>query len=223
MPCRIGREQCMENHVQLRKDTTEKIYERLDKLEQRINSEEFVKTSGTTNTVNHWVFDYHPKHELIVRERVHLIQKKYNDYHDELKIYVVDLYELIIRHLENNDYIDYCKQFERNSGMDYVTAAVKNSLQLTASSEGTNAMVGYISDIASADDAYCILLTGVGKCFPLLQGPEVFNQILYNMPDEYRRIPIVLFYPGTYTEQELIIFNEMQEDNFYRAYRIVRE
>ena len=213
----------MEHHVQLRKDTTEKIYERLDKLDRCINSEEFVKTSGTTNTVNHWVFDYNPKHELIVRERVNLIQKKYNDYHDDMKIYVIDLYELIIKHLENNDYIGYCKQFERDSGMDYVTAAVKNSLQLTARSDGTNAMVGYITDIASAEDAYCILLTGVGKCFPLLQGPEVFNQILYNMPDDYRRIPIVLFYPGTYTERELIIFNEMQEDNFYRAYRIVRE
>lgn len=213
----------MEHHVQLRKDTTEKIYERLDKLDICINSEEFVKTSGTTNTVNHWVFDYNPKHELIVRERVNLIQKKYNDYHDDMKIYVIDLYELIIKHLENNDYIGYCKQFERDSGMDYVTAAVKNSLQLTARSDGTNAMVGYITDIASAEDAYCILLTGVGKCFPLLQGPEVFNQILYNMPDDYRRIPIVLFYPGTYTERELIIFNEMQEDNFYRAYRIVRE
>lgn len=213
----------MEHHVQLRKDTTEKIYERLNKLDSYINKEEFVKTSGTTNTVNHWVFDYNPKHELIVRERVNLIQKQYNDYHDELKIYVVDLYELIIRHLENNDYIGYCKQFERDSGMEYVTAAVKNSLQLTASSEGTNAMVSYITGIASSEDAYCILLTGVGKCFPLLQGPEVFNQILYNMPDNYRRIPMVLFYPGTYTERELIIFNEMQEDNFYRAYRIVRD
>ncbi len=211
----------MENHVQLRKDTTEKIYERLNKLDSYINKEEFVKTSGTTNTVNHWVFDYNPKHELIVRERVNLIQKKYNDYHDELKIYVIDLYELIIRHLENNDYIDYCKQFERENGLDYITVAVKNSLQLT--DEGTNAMVGYITDIASSEDAYCILLTGVGKCFPLLQGPEVFNQILYNMPDNYRRIPMVLFYPGTYTERELIIFNEMQEDNFYRAYRIVRD
>jgi hypothetical protein len=124
--------------------------------------------------------------------------------------------------LESNNYIGYCKQFEQENGLDYVTAAVKNSLQLT-SNEQTNAMVGYIKDIVPAKEAYSILLTGVGKCFPLLQGPEVFNQILYNMPDEYRRIPIVLFYPGTYTEQELIIFNEMQEDNFYRAYRIVRD
>ena len=213
----------MEYHVQLRKDTTEKIHERLDNLDRRINSEEFVKTSGTTNTVNHWVFDYNPKHELIVGERVDFIQKRYNDHHDERKIHVIDLYELVIRHLENNGYIGHCKQFEREHGLDYVTAAVKNSLQLTAGSEGMNAMVGYITDAASAENAYCILLTGVGKCFPLLQGPEVFNQILYNMPDEYRRIPIVLFYPGTYTEQELIIFNEMQEDNFYRAYRIVRD
>lgn len=81
MPCRIGKEEHMEYHVQLRKDTTEKIHERLDNLDRRINSEEFVKTSGTTNTVNHWVFDYNPKHELIVRERVDFIQKRYNDHH----------------------------------------------------------------------------------------------------------------------------------------------
>ena len=85
----------MENHVQLRKDTLDKIYERLDKLEKRINSEEFAKNSGSTNTVNYWVFDYNPKHELIVRERVEFIQKRYNEYNDESKIYVIDLYELI--------------------------------------------------------------------------------------------------------------------------------
>jgi len=33
---------------------------------------------------------------------------------------------------------------------------------------------------------------------------------------------MVLFYPGTYTEQELIIFNEYPEDNYYRAFRLVR-
>jgi len=212
----------MKNHVQLRKDTLDKIYERLDNLEKRINSEEFAKTSGSTNTVNYWVFDYNPKHELIVRERVDFIQKRYNEYHDESKIYVIDLYELIIKHLENNGYIDLCKQFEQEKGLTYVTAAVKNSLQLTTSGQ-LNAMVGYIEELAPAESAYSIILTGVGKCFPLLQGPEVFNQILYNMPDEYHRTPIILFYPGTYTEQELIVFNEMQEDNYYRAYRIVRD
>ena len=65
-------------------------------------------------------------------------------------------------------------------------------------------------------------LTGIGKCYPVLRAPEVFNKILYNMPGNFASVPMVLFYPGTYTEQELIIFNEYPEDNYYRAFRLVR-
>ena len=67
-----------------------------------------------------------------------------------------------------------------------------------------------------------VLLTGIGKCYPLLQAPEVFNKVLYNMPQAYMSVPMILFYPGTYNEQELIVFDELKEDNYYRAFRIVR-
>ena len=211
----------MENHVQLRKDTQERLLKRLDELEQRIKSEEFRKTTSTTNTVNYWVFDYNPKQELTVRERIDYLQRKNKDAINGFQLYVVDLYELLIKHLENNGYLEQCKSFERNHDLAYLTTAVKNSLQLTTD-RSNNAMVSYITDIVPAEGRNIVFLTGVGKCFPLLQGPEAFNQILYNMPDEYRKTPMIMFYPGTYTEQELIIFNEMQEDNYYRAFRIVR-
>lgn len=41
--------------------------------------------------------------------------------------------------------------------------------------------------------------------------------------DDYELIiPVILFYPGTYTEQELVVFNEFVEDSYYRAFRIAR-
>jgi len=76
--------------------------------------------------------------------------------------------------------------------------------------------------IMSTPEYAVVFLTGVGKCFSLLQAPEVFNKILYNMPQTLASVPMILFYPGTYTEQELIIFNEYVEDNYYRAFRLVR-
>ena len=211
----------MESKVQLRKDTEEQLLKRLDGMEQRIKSPEFRQRTATTNTVNYWVFDYNAKQELIVRERIAYIKKKNNEMLDGYKLYVIDLYELMIQHLENNGYIDLCKGFETTQGLDYLITAVKNSLQLTGDL-GNNAMVEYITEQVPLDDKSVVFLIGVGKCFPLLQGPEVFNQILYNMPDEYHTVPIIMFYPGTYTEQELIIFNELEEDNYYRAYRIMR-
>ena len=31
-----------------------------------------------------------------------------------------------------------------------------------------------------------------------------------------------MFFPGTYNEQELILFNEIKDDNYYRAFRLVK-
>ena len=39
-------------------------------------------------------------------------------------------------------------------------------------------------------------------------------------PDVYKRQ--VMFFPGTYNEQELILFNEIKDDNYYRAFRLVK-
>ena len=43
------------------------------------------------------------------------------------------------------------------------------------------------------------------------------------MPAAYNKVPMIIFYPGTYTEQELILFNKIHEANYYRAFRIVRD
>ena len=78
----------------------------------------------------------------------------------------------------------------------------------------------YITD--HTPDNSVVLLCGIGKCYPLLEAPEVFNKVLYNMPQKFASTPIILFYPGTYTEQELVVFNEVVEDSYYRAFRIAR-
>lgn len=211
----------MKQQIHLRQDTEAELNRRFDELETKIREPAFFTATRATNTVNYWVFDYNPKQELLVRQRLAELRANYEKREREVKLYFVDLYELLIQHLEHNGYIEMCKRFECEDGLAYLTRAIKNSLQLTDSS-GSNAMVDYITQMVPAEGKNIIFLTGVGKCFPFLQGAEVFNQILYNMPDAYRRTPIILFYPGTYTEQELIIFNKFSEDNYYRAFRIVR-
>lgn len=206
--------------ARMRKDSRQELLRRLDELQHRIESPAFRHTTRSTNTMNYWVFDYDPRQELEVRNRISYIQKKCAD-SDEIHVLKIDLYERMVHHLEQNGYLDQCVEFEAEYGMQYLVHAIKNSLRITADD---NFMMKYITEIIGDEPAEntVVLLTGIGKCFPLLQGPEVFNQILYNMPSRYSHVPMVLFYPGTYTEQELIIFNEMKEDNYYRAYRIVR-
>lgn len=34
-------------------------------------------------------------------------------------------------------------------------------------------------------------------------------------------VPVVLFYPGNYDGQELVLFGEIKDDNYYRAFKLV--
>ena len=65
--------------------------------------------------------------------------------------------------------------------------------------------------------AGCIFLGGCA----LLAYPKV-SQWLNNLHQSYLRAPVVMFFPGTYNEQELILFNEIKDDNYYRAFRLVK-
>jgi len=193
------------------------LEERLDQLEAAIRKPSFRQNKGKANEVNYWVFDYAPEKELDVRERIAYLKSKNTKGTDGFELVVFDLYDIITDHLESKNFVSKCESFEEKKGIAYVATTVQRTLKIT---DKDNLIVKYI--IEHTTENAVVFLTGIGKCYPLLQSPEVFNKVLYNMPQEFADVPMVLFYPGTYTEQELIVFNELKEDNYYRAFRIVR-
>lgn len=193
------------------------LQERLDAMDEKIRQPSFRKTTGKANEVNYWVFDYAPEQELEVRERIGYMQRRNEKGTEGFQLMVFDLYDIIIDYLESKNFIEKTERFEERGGLKRVITAVQRTLKIT---DKDNYLVKYI--VAHTPENSVVFLTGIGKCYPLLEAPEVFNKVLYNMPQEYAATPMVLFYPGTYTEQELVVFNEVIEDNYYRAFRIVR-
>lgn len=194
-----------------------KIEERLDQMEMQIKKPSFRQTKGKANEVSYWVFDYAPEDELTVRNRISYLKNKNLKGTDGFELVVHDLYDIIIDHLQNKNFMGKCYAQEEKHGIKKLQDAIQHTLKIT---DKENLLVKYIAE--NTPENAVVFLTGVGKCFPLLQAPEIFNKVLYNMPQNFASVPMVLFYPGTYTEQELIIFNEYLEDNYYRAFRLVR-
>ena len=192
--------------------------ERLDKIWGRISDEDFLANRGVANEVRYYVFDYEPCDELIIRDKIKSLKKQNNPDADGFQIVEYDLYDMVIGILEEKGYIDKCIKFEEQKGMEYLYTAVTKMLRLT---NDDNLIVNRI--LENTPNNAVVFLTGVGKCYPLLQATEILNKVLYNMPASYNKVPMVLFYPGTYTDQELILFNKLHEDNYYRAFRIVRD
>ena len=187
---------------------------RLDEMETAIRKPSFRQSIGRANEVNYWVFDYPPERELEVRERIAYLKNKNQGGTDGFELVIFDLYDIIIDFLEQRGFMDKCYGFERKAGVSRIVKAVNNSLKVN---DDDSLIVRYIKD--HTPENAVVFLVGIGKCYPILRSHKVLN----NLHQAFVRVPVVMFFPGTYNEQELILFNEIKDDNYYRAFRLVKE
>ena len=189
------------------------LTERLDEMELAIRRPSFRQSNGKANEVNYWIFDYSPEHELEVRERIKYIKSKNSKGNDGFELVVFDLYDIIIDFLEKKNFMEKCFEFEKKKGIERITKAVNNSMKIN---DDDSLVVKYIKENTPEDAV--VFLTGIGKSYPILRSHKVLN----NLHQAFVRCPVVLFFPGTYNEQELILFDEIKDDNYYRAFKLVK-
>ena len=186
---------------------------RLNEMETAIRKPSFRQSNGRANEVNYWVFDYPPERELEVRERIAYLKNKNQGGTDGFELVVFDLYDIIIDFLEQRGFMDKCYGFERKAGISRIVKAVNNSLKVN---DDDSLILRHIKD--HTPENAVVFLVGIGKCYPILRSHKVLN----NLHQAFVRVPVVMFFPGTYNEQELILFNEIKDDNYYRAFRLVK-
>ena len=131
---------------------------------------------------------------------------------DEFKIVEFDLYELIIKILKEKGYLEKCYEFEKKKGFERVTKSISNMLRITSSD---SLIVNHIKE--NTPEHAVVFITGIGKCYPILRSHTVLN----NLHQFIDNVPVVLFYPGNYNGQELVLFGEIKDDNYYRAFKLV--
>lgn len=188
------------------------LEERLDKAEQMIRMPSFRENKGLGNEVGYYVFDYPAEKELIIRERIEYMKAKNAKSTDGYELVVFDLYDIIIDILEQEEFMEQCFAFEKKNGMERIVDAVGRLLQI---SDDASFIVQHIRE--RTPDNAVVFLIGVGKCYPLLRSHKVLN----NLHQAIDHVPVVMFFPGKYDGLELILFSEIKDDNYYRAFRLV--
>ena len=189
-----------------------KLEERLNKAEVILKKPNFLRNKGLGNEVGYYIFDYPAEEEMTVREWIAYIRNKYDSGTEGFRIIVFDLYDIVIDILSEKGFLEKCCEFEQRRGFDRITKAVGNTLRITARD---SLIIQYIQE--RTPDNTIIFLTGIGKCYPLLRSHTVLN----NLHQVIDHVPVVMFYPGKYDGQELDLFGEIKDDNYYRAFRLV--
>ena len=188
------------------------LNDRLDLAEKKIKEPKFRENRGLGNEVGYYIFDYPAEDEMYVRERINYIQKRNENSGDEYKIIIFDLYDIMLEILQKKKYLEKCYSIEQKKGFQKVSNAVANLMKVN-STDGM--IVKYIKE--HTPDKAIVFITGIGKCYPIIRSHTVLN----NLNLVIDKVPVVLFYPGKYDGQELILFNEIKDDNYYRAFKLV--
>ncbi|MDU2410413.1 DUF1788 domain-containing protein [Veillonella sp.] len=186
--------------------------ERLDIVEEMIKRPSFRENKGLGNEVGYYIFDYPAEKELIVRERINYIRKKNESSIEKYKVVVFDLYDITISILKEKGYLEKCYDFERKYGFERIVKSVGNMLRITSSN---SLIIQHIK--GNTPENAIIFITGIGKCYPILRSHTLLNN-LHQVIDD---VPVVMFYPGNYDGQELVLFGEIKDDNYYRAFKLV--
>lgn len=188
------------------------IEDRLAAIEKKIMDKSFLENKGLGNEVGYYIFDYSPKDELYVRNHIAYLKEKANKSGFGIKIIEYDLYNIVIDLLREREYLQKCFDFEKLKGIDYTFEAIIKMLRLTSKS---NLLVNHIVQNTTSNSV--VFLTGVGKCFPFVRSHNVLN----NLHQALDSVPVVMFFPGEYSGQELRLFGTIKDDNYYRAFRLV--
>lgn len=183
------------------------IKQELDRIKGRISDPGFLSNKGLSNEVGIHVFCYDPKDEIVVRDYIRRLKAEANT---PYRIIECDLYEIFLSLLEDKRVLRSVQGVEEKRGKDYLLS----QLQKIATPEALLARMDYSPHVKGQD---VLFMTGIGKIHPFMRS----HKMLDSMQHLFEDIPIVMFYPGSFNGQTLILFNEFLDGHYYRAFNLL--
>lgn len=188
------------------------LNDRFVDLESRMTSVKELTKYGTANDLKFYIFDYNPKDEALVRKETKKLLSLNPD------IVEFDLYEMMLQIIEGEGYMEDVLRMEPEYDKDLLLREVFQPL--LSVEEEDNAFLNMFKEGVADDGSKIILITGVGKSFPIIRSHTILN----NLQSIFRKNPVVMMYPGRYeikNSMTLRLFERLDDDNYYRAFPLV--
>lgn len=179
------------------------IQKRLDNVRQMIQIQDFLEGKGLSNEVNIRIFCYEPRDEMAVR---HFIEQLSTDLTLECQLRICNLYQIFLN-LRRHGYFGCYPDMEEEDGHDYLLEQLQSTI-------GVDEIVQEIQS-EPFQPGEVLVLTGVGEAFPFMRIHTLLEASLF------AERPVLVFYPGTFNDQQLRLFNCLKPNNYYRAFNVV--
>ena len=184
--------------------------ERLNKILDKLTSDDFLGGQGLGNEVPFYAFDYPPQDEVKVREHVRFLEGAISKRRPELKVAFINLLDLMLDMLKGRNKLDQSIEMQAKKGDEYLLKALKAPLD-------AGKVAKELIDRYPPREFGLLVISGVGSAYPLIRTHNLLN----NLQPFMGQTPLVVFYPGLYDGQSLKLLGQLGEKPYYRAFRLV--
>ena len=178
----------------------------LESIKERFSDEVFLSNKGLSNEVGIHVFCYDPHDELTVRDYFANLNQQQDL---SFRLIECDLYKIFLQICEEKRILKAIPAMEKKKGSE----GLLKQLQKIASPEAFVERMQY----EPHQHGDILLITGVGKVYPFMRSHNILDNIQHLFAD----IPVVMLYPGKFDGQELSLFDEFHDGNYYRAFNML--
>lgn len=179
--------------------------QRLDRLRERIVQPDFLANRGPSNEIGLYVFQYEPQRELDLRIYLEHLKAQNLPCH----ICECNLWQTMLGCCKSKGILDRIADLELRRGSEVLL----DRLQTIATPKMLVDAMGW--DACGPNDV--LFITGVGEAYPFVRAHQILEAVQpVSSSGPTQRIPLVLFYPGTYDGQSMSLFGRLPAINYYR-------
>ena len=190
---------------------SDKTLTRLNKALKIITDPAFLSSEGLGNETPFHIFDYPAQDEIQVREFVgNKLVSKITKNHTEIQLLQINLFKMITDYLKAEGYYEGVVDLQETGDEVALMEAFEGVLH-------SETIADLIVDQQKEQASNLIFISGVGSSWNMVR----LQSLLTILQSKLGSIPLVLFFPGTYTETGLMMFDEFEEDRYYRAFKLV--
>ena len=184
--------------------------ERLNAILPKITEDGFLHNRGLGNEIPFYVFDYPPEEELKMREHISFMVERMAKQYAHARLLHIKLFDLMIQHLQERGNLEKAFSLEAEKGSAALWKALSASVE-------PDRFIKLLDEKYRLADHDLIFISGVGTIWPWVRAHSLLN----NLQSVTGKASVVLFYPGTYSGQSFKLFDRLENNNYYRAFRLV--
>lgn len=179
-----------------------------DHLFNVISSSSFLEKLGLGGELPFFIHSFPVNKQLEVDTNIQFLMKRLRQV--GIEIIEINLYQLCIDLLKKENLFDQIIQQEKKLPKQRLIRILSGALNIE------NRIIPEIERRLKEQPTKVSFVTGVGAAFPIIRSHAILNNLQTLASDN----PVVLFFPGTYNNRTLTLFDILKDDNYYRAHNI---